>query len=510
MSNPIGYLPPPKEAPARALPRLPKPIAIRKKSKADREAAAWIESINPLRGLSIERAQMIFDAARRGNDVRLQWIYENIEQSDPTLMICAERRASALVDLDWTVRPKAAGRTRGFDEALAAEQTAFLEHAYGDAEENNLFPAIEHLSKAFFRGHAHARPLWSPDGLTLRGFEPLNAWNLCRDLLTDRWHWNPSASETLDFASLPAIPPRELVTLVRPRHIDYPAMAIYLRNGLGEREWGRFLERYGIPPVIITMPDTIDPSQVDAFCARAVDLNNGASGALPSGSTVTYAQEARGVNPFKEFLEHQQQLVVLMATGGMLTSLTGATGIGQGASDAHEETWRTIVRRDAALIATALNRTVTDALLDRAFPGRPHLAQFDFETDPSPTPAEIFDLAAKAVQAGYQVTKEELEERTGYTLEARPEAALQPLPSQSLPGLAWNRAPQGAAPAEPAPPEPSRPVAPRLRDAPAVANSAHEPIRGGNPANRGQFSKTPRRRPARRRNQEPRPLRKHG
>ena len=45
--------------------------------------------------------------------------------------------------------------------------------------------------------------------------------------------------------------------------------------------------------------------------------------------------------------------------------------------------------------------------------------------------------------------------------------------------------------AEPAPPEPSRPVAPRLRDAPTVANSAHEPIRGGNPDNRGQFSKTP-------------------
>ena len=537
------------------------PTLIR--SRADRAANAWLEGYNPLRGLTLRRAQMIFDAARRGNDVRLQWIYENIEQSDPTLMICAERRASALVDLDWTVRPKAAGRTRGFDEALAAEQTAFLEHAYGDAEENNLFPAIEHLSKAFFRGHAHARPLWSPDGLTLRGFEPLNAWNLCRDLLTDRWHWNPSASETLDFASLQAIPPRELVTLVRPRHIDYPAMAIYLRNGLGEREWGRFLERYGIPPVIITMPDTIDPSQVDAFCARAVDLNNGASGALPSGSTVTYAQEARGVNPFKEFLEHQQQLVVLMATGGMLTSLTGATGIGQGASDAHEETWRTIVRRDAALIATALNRTVTDALLDRAFPGRPHLAAFDFETDPSPTPAEIFDIAAKAVAAGYRVTKEELEERTGYRLEASSEGAPRPLdpsgawyaPPQRM-GFAMNKghspallppagpvaarlraeptaalqslakalqldltpaadalqtllkdpSPQAAQAliarlpqllpqdpemaaileeeltktfgdtlaAEPAPPEPSRPVAPRLRDAPTVANSAEK------------------------------------
>ncbi len=360
---------------------------------------------------------MIFDAARRGNDVRLQWIYENLEQSDPTLMICAERRASALVDLDWTIRPKAAARAKGFDQALADEQAAFLEQVYGQAEERNLFPAIERLASAFFRGHAHVRPLWSDDGLGLAGFELLNAWNLCRDLVTGLWHWNPSAAETLDFGSLDPVSEGEIVTLVRTRHIDYPAMPIFLRNALGEKAWGRFLERYGIPPVIITMPPDMDPARVSDYCAAATQVADGGSGALPAGSLVSYAHEARGTDPFTAFLDHQQRLIVLMATGGMLTSLTGATGIGQGATDAHEETWRTIVRRDAAAVATALNRTVTDTLLDRAFPGRPHLAAFDFETEPAPGPAEVFDLAAKAVQAGYRVTQAELQERTGYALE---------------------------------------------------------------------------------------------
>ena len=553
MSQPIGYLPPPKEAPARPLPR---PIAVqRPRTKAEREAAAWIESVNPLRGLTVQQAQMIFDAARRGNDVRLQWLYANMEQSDPTLLICAERRASALVQLDWTIRPKAATRVRGFDETLASEQCALLEAAYGQAEENNLLPAIEHLATAFFRGHAHLLPLWSPDGLTLRGFDPLDAWNVCRDLLTGAWHWNPSASETLDFRTLEPIPPGELVTLVRPRHIDYPAMAIYLRAALGEKAWGQFLERYGVPPVIITMPPDIDPSRVEEYRQAAEKVADGGVGALPYASTVTYATEARGTNPFKEFLEHQQQLVVLMATGGMLTSLTGATGIGQGATQAHEETWRTIVRRDAGLIATALNHTITDPLLDRAFPGRPHLAAFDFETDPSPTPAEIFDLAAKAVQAGYQVTQEELEERTGYRLVAAQETAHGTEANAAWP-FALNKAPTAptaplsakqrelralarslqldltpAAEAlqallEDPSPQAAQALIARLPDllpgdpqsaiileqalaeaytteagktvvensegaAPTVANSAHEPIRGGNPDNRGQFSKTP-------------------
>lgn len=458
MSQPIGYPPPPKEAPARPLPR---PIAVqRPRTKAEREAAAWIESVNPLRGLTVQQAQMIFDAARRGNDVRLQWLYANMEQSDPTLLICAERRASALVDLGWTVHPKASGRVRGFDETLAREQCAAIEAAFGQAEENNLLPAIEHLATAFFRGHAHLLPLWSPDGLTLRGFDPLDAWNVCRDLLTGAWHWNPSASETLDFRTLEPIPPGELVTLVRPRHIDYPAMAIYLRAALGEKAWGQFLERYGVPPVIITMPPDIDPSRVEEYRQAAEKVADGGVGALPYASTVTYATEARGTNPFKEFLEHQQQLVVLMATGGMLTSLTGATGIGQGATQAHEETWRTIVRRDAGLIATALNHTVTDPLLDRAFPGRPHLAAFDFETDPSPTPAEIFDLAAKAVAAGYQVTQEELEERTGYRLIAAQETAHGTEANAAWP-FALNKAPTA----------PTAPLSAKQRELRALARS---------------------------------------
>ena len=425
----------PQNAPA-PRPRVRPMAVVRRRTRHEREVSAWLAQLNPLRDLTIEKAQQIFDAARRGNDVRLQWVYANMEEADPTLLICAERRASALVDLDWTIRPKAATRAKDFDQTLADEQAAFLEQAYGAAEDVNLFPAIEHLASAFFRGHAHAQPRWTPDGLGLAGFDLLDAWNLCRDLTTGLWHWNPEASETVDLATLPAIPPRELVTLVRSRHVDYPAMAIYLRAALGEKAWGRFLERYGVPPVIITMPPDMDPARVSDYCAAAEKVADGGTGALPAGSLVTYATEARGTNPFSEFLLHQQKLIVLMATGGMLTSLDGATGIGQGATDAHEETWRTIVRRDAGIIATALNRTVTDTLLDRAFPGRPHLAAFDFETEPAPGPAEVFDLAAKAVQAGWRVTQAELQERTGYALEPAQGAGSGGLEDWRLGGLA--------------------------------------------------------------------------
>ena len=86
---------------------------------------AWIERTNPLRGLSIREAQMIFDAARGGDTQRLHWIFQEIEAANPTLMTCVERRASALAALMavsvlvplgmalwWKKRQDARGRRR--------------------------------------------------------------------------------------------------------------------------------------------------------------------------------------------------------------------------------------------------------------------------------------------------------------------------------------------------------------------------------------------------------------
>lgn len=396
----------------------------RRPSKEALQARAWIESVNPLRGLTASKAQAIYDSARRGDTVWLQWIYQEMEGVDPTLMICAERRGGALVDLDWCIRKRPASRVAGFDEILAEEQTAYLETVFGRAEDANLWDAVEHLSQAFFRGFAHVAPVYGDGGMTLERFETIDSWNVVRDINTNTWFWNPEASMFLpDYTRLEPVPPDEICSLVRPRHIDYPAMTIYLRSALGEKAWGQFVERYGIPPVIIVMPPDIDPNLTQQYTDAAEKVAEGGSGALPAGSDVTYAEGGRGVNPFTQFLDHQQQLVVLMATGGMFTSLTGATGIGQGATAAHQDTWRSIVQRDAATIAAAINRQVTARLLDAAFPGRPRLASFDFETEPAPTADEVFEMAGRAKTAGYIVAQADLEEKTGYTLEKAPESS---------------------------------------------------------------------------------------
>lgn len=376
-----------------------------------RQTADWLVRYNPLHGLNEIEAQMIYDAARDGNFSRLQWLYANLERTDPTLLVCVERRTSALVGLDWKVVP----RPTAADEALADEQKRALEEAL--AKIDNLPDAIEHLGLAFFRGYAHVAPVWDEDGLT-RHLDLPDNWNFARDPKTGRWYWNPRAEYGVPGVSpaLVPIPDGETIWIDRPRPIDYPAVSIFLRSALAEMSWGQFLERFGIPPVFLTMPEGATEKDVTRFKEAAEAFTNGQAGALPYGTAVHFATEARGQNPFAEFVRHQSELIVLLATGGTLTSLA-QSGTGTLAGEAQMDVWREIVARDGALVGNALDKGLAEPMVRALFPGKPVEVRFELGREAAISPADALDLAAKARAAGYILDRDELADATGFQLE---------------------------------------------------------------------------------------------
>ena len=80
---------------------------------------AWLERSNPLRGLTISQANMIFDCARNGDTQRLHWMYQEIETQNPVLSMATTRRAGAAPNFAWRVVQRAA-----MDGSLSAEQFA--------------------------------------------------------------------------------------------------------------------------------------------------------------------------------------------------------------------------------------------------------------------------------------------------------------------------------------------------------------------------------------------------
>lgn len=391
-------------------------------------ANAWIDSIDPLNGLSIQQARQLYNAARRHGSPLIQKIYSEIEETDPVLMTCVERRSSALAGLGW----RAVADASAADSARAEEHRRALEDFANGI--GNLYEAVEHLDLAFFRGHSVVQPVWHGGGVDAIAL--LDSWNfLSGD--DGRLLWNPDCS-TDPAACEEITPAARAVILRRRRAIDWPALTVYLRGWLGEREWGRFLERYGLPPVDAVMAPSSNKEQRADYVEAVADAHDGRCVAWPSGTTVSRAEGARGQDPFSAFIEHQEKLVVLMATGGTLTSLAQAD-TGSLAGGAQMDVWEQIVSRDGVVVAAALNRGLFRAFLAQEFPGEKPLAHFELGREKEPTASEAAELAAKLRTAGWRIEQSQLEEATGYTLE-REEAAPPPY------GFAANKAPAGALP----------------------------------------------------------------
>ena len=389
---------------------------------------AWLERTNPLAGLSVHRARSLYDAARAYGSPRLQYTYDEIELTDPVLLTCTERRASAIAGMGWKFRARAAS-----DATLAQEQRDALQTFANDIE--NLTEALEHLDLAFFRGFAHVQPIW--DGEKVQHITLLKSWNFLRDP-DGTWYWNPECRETP--RGLAAIgPDARLVTVTRRRAIDYPALSIHIRHALGEHDWGRFVERYGIPPADITMAPNATEADRPKYENTADAAKDGRNIVLPNGASVTRAGDTRGVNPFLDFCEYQAKQILILATGGTLATLAeGDTGTLAG--NAQENVWKQIVARDGGVISDALNRALFRPFLAMAFPNRPTCVDFELGADKTPSAEEVFDLAAKARNAGYLIAQDELEEASGYTLE---KDAQQP---QNAPMLGLARARDAAPP----------------------------------------------------------------
>lgn len=395
-------------------------VSNRRKRKS--EQALMNETYNPLWNMSGKEAQLIFDYARSGNYAQLQYLYNETERRDPTLLTCVTRRGAAISELDWKVVRSDERLNRGADGILAQEQIECLETEMARIE--NLPDAMEHLGLFAFRGYSHVSPIYRYDGSVER-LDLLDSWNFCFDRAQRSWLWNPDATSFTmprdGSGMLEAIPPEELVSVTGTTAIDWPGLFIFLRTAIGERDWGRFIETYGLPPVIITMPEFASEQDQEKYVEAAQGVFEGKSGVVPAGSQVNYGSESRGTEPFSAFLEHQQKLMVLMATGGTLTSLA-ESGSGTLAGNAQADVWRQIVRRDVRRISNAVDRQLCRRILERRFPGRPKLAEFRLDTTPKPTADEMLDLAGKAASAGFEMDEKELTQATGWTIRRKPDA----------------------------------------------------------------------------------------
>ena len=377
----------------------------------------WTKWTNPLRNLNSYEIERLLDNARRGDDVKLQLAYYEIERCTPIFSVCISKRLSGMQNRQWAI-------TTLTDDDDAKAQREAVQRMFEKADTRNddgLTEALRHLDMATFRGRAIVKPFFDEKGDLF--FKKLNNWNVLESKGV-LW-WNPSSdpvfftggttNEEIEQLGLQMIPKDEVAYLIDEKCLDWCGINIYLRQLIGEESWARSVEKFGIPQVLLTVPEGTPDTALDQWNWRAQGIYEGGSGALPYGSKCDILTDARSQDPFTEFIKHQMEQFSILATGGTLATLGGSTGLGSNLADVQNNQFQSLVNYDCKRIQNAMQTVVEKCVKKIYGSGAEVKVRFEFVEQDETKPEEYLELAKKAKELGLKVDVQKLKELTNLT-----------------------------------------------------------------------------------------------
>ena len=165
--------------------------------------------------------------------------------------------------------------------------------------------------------------------------------------------------------------------------------------------------------MVITAPDGTPDSALPIWTFRAQQIMNGGSGVLPSGAKVDELTAARGQDPFSAFCQHQMEVIAILATGGTLNTIGGATGLGSNLADVQNEQFNKLVRKDIRKIEKAMTKVV--GVVARGLGLNPEGLRFNFVSDEDDT-KEVLEVAEKMKGLGLTIDIEKMRKYIKYDI----------------------------------------------------------------------------------------------
>lgn len=380
-----------------------------KDEQVQKIANVWAKMMSPLRGLTQQQITQMLENARHGNDVRMQLAFFEMERQTPIYQVCLQKRLAGVQNRKWEIQSLD-------DSPEAHSQKEFVQKKLNETDfqnEDGLTDAIRHLCLATFRGRSAFKTFFSDDGKVF--FKKLQNWNVLE--YNGNFYWNPNVAQCgwLDDgknANLELLPKDEICYLLEERPVDIPGLGIYLRQLVGEQQWARFVEKCGIPQVLLNAPEGTPDTALDLWNARAQQIFEGGSGTLPSGTNVNLLTEARGQDPFSSYIQHQMEMISILATGGTLMTIGGSTGLGSDLAAVQKQSFDDLVSYDCKRISNALTHSVVRKIV-KHFLNQELKCRFVYTETDDTTTAEYLDMAAKLQTMGVALDIAKLANITG-------------------------------------------------------------------------------------------------
>lgn len=172
---------------------------------------------------------------------------------------------------------------------------------------DGLTEAIRHLCLASFRGRSAVKPFIDSNGELI--LKKLDNWNFLS--YNGKNYWNPTATPVfnvngdlkgLNEVGLQELPEDEIAYVEEERPVDIPGLIVYLRLLIGEENWARAVEKYGIAQVLLKAPEGTPDTDLEKWNYRAQAIFEGASGCVPGGTEVDILTQARAQDPFSGYI----------------------------------------------------------------------------------------------------------------------------------------------------------------------------------------------------------------
>lgn len=375
----------------------------------EKVANVFSKLFNPLRSLTKPQIERMVTNWHHGDDVRMQMVFSEIETQSSIYQVCINKRTAGVLNRQWDILPED-------DSAEARNQADAVKKVFRRADRRNedgLTEAMKHLVMSAFRGRSAVKPFFDQDGNLF--FKKLNNWNVLR--YNGRFYWNPSSEEVgwFDADTPPMVTPlpdSEICYLTNDMPIDVPGLMLYLRQLVGEEQWSRFVEKQGIPQVVLNTPEGTPDTALALWNQRAMQIFEGGSGTLPYDAKVNVLDTSRGQDPFTSYIQHQMEMISILATGGTLMTIGGSTGLGSDLARVQQESFNSLVNQDCRRLANAMTDSVVSKVAHRLFPGKMLLCRFEFVEDDEYSAQDYLDMALKLNQIGVKLDAAKLKEAT--------------------------------------------------------------------------------------------------
>jgi phage gp29-like protein len=358
----------------------------------------------PLKWLTETYLENLIEQGKMGNHWEVQSVFDEIEERFEPLTLVIDRRLGALGKLSWEVKALNGGDTLAHKMAVE-EGKAFFNNLRG------LEKAIAHMALAKFRGFSHLQIITDAEGNVI-DLEPTPHYLFKQE--AGKW-W----VRTDRGGELFPVTPDSFVSWECARPIDPAAARRFVKSLLGEADYGAAVEDAGIFALFMEMPPNVSVEDREAFEKQAELAIAGMRGTIPSGAKPHQIGNANGgsLNLFEDYLGRQEEKVILVGTGGLLTALAKAGGLGNGAAEVHDDAFNDLALADAAKISQLFTRQLLEPWLRAQFPGTSPLAYFEISAK------DTDDLNAEALRlvqlsnAGHKAKSDWVADKFGVELE---------------------------------------------------------------------------------------------